>query len=287
MIKALFIMLVAMSFIPAGDAASKILTTELGAAPVYVVWTRFFIGMLILLPFTWRAGLAVWRDWRVWFRAVLICAGISSITLALQKAPLADVFGAFFIGPIVSFVLSVWFLKERVRAVQVVLVLLGFVGVLLIVRPGFETSSGLGWAVIAGCCYGSFLTVSRWLTGSVALGGLMLTQMVGPVILTTPFVFGHFPQITPHVAILTLISALGSMIGNVLMLLAYKMQEATKLAPFVYCQLISAVILGWLVFEQLPGALTIAGMVLIIGAGSAGALVQSRRPRAACAECTR
>ncbi len=171
MFKALLIMLIAMSFIPVGDAASKILTSELGVAPSYVIWTRFFVGMLILLAFTWRAGMAVWRDWRVWFRGALIAGGISCITLALQKAPLADVFGAFFIGSIVSFTLSVWFLRERVCVVQVALVLIGFVGVLLIVRPSFEASAGLGWAVLAGCCYGSFLTASWWLTGSVALGG--------------------------------------------------------------------------------------------------------------------
>jgi drug/metabolite transporter (DMT)-like permease len=278
MIKAVFIMLLAMSFIPAGDTASKVLTSELGVAPIFVVWSRFVIGGLILLPFTWSAGLAVWRDWRVWFRSALIAAGISCITMALQKAPLADVFGAFFIGPMVSFVLSVWLLKERVRGVQILLVIVGFVGVLLIVRPGLEASSGLEWAVLAGCFYGSFLTASRWLAGSVALSGLMITQMVGPILLTTPFVIGDIPEMTPQIAKLTAISAVGSMLGNMLMLLAYRMQEATKLAPFVYFQLISAVLLGWAIFGDLPGVYVIAGMALIIAAGSASAVFQSRRP---------
>lgn len=278
MLKAMLIMLVAMSAIPAGDAASKILTSELGVAPTYVVWTRFLIGGLVILPFTWRAGLSVWRVWRVWFRAVLIALGISCITRALQLAPLADVFGAFFIGPLVSFLLSVWLLKERASAVQAVLVLLGFVGVLLIVRPGFEASAGLGWALLAGCLYGAFLTASRWLAGSVALGGLMITQMVGSVVLVTPFVFGQFPEFTPQIAKLTVISALGSMIGNVLMLFAYKMHEASKLAPFVYFQLISAVVLGWLIFGEWPDVWVIAGMCMIVVAGCASAVLQSRRP---------
>jgi drug/metabolite transporter (DMT)-like permease len=278
MLKAMLIMLVAMSAIPAGDAASKILTSELGVAPTYVVWTRFLIGGLVILPFTWRAGLSVWRDWRVWFRAVLIALGISCITRTLQLAPLADVFGAFFIGPLVSFLLSVWLLKERASAVQAVLVLLGFVGVLLIVRPGFEASAGLGWALLAGCLYGAFLTASRWLAGSVALGGLMITQMVGSVVLVTPFVFGQFPEFTPQIAKLTVISALGSMIGNVLMLFAYKMHEASKLATFVYFQLISAVVLGWLIFGEWPDVWVIAGMCMIVVAGCASAVLQSRRP---------
>lgn len=278
MIKAIFIMLVAMSFIPGGDAASKVLTSELGLSPIYVVWTRFLIGGLILLPFTWRAGLKVWRDWRVWFRSALIAGGISCITIALSKAPLADVFGAFFIGPMVSFALSVWVLKERARAVQIALLVLGFVGVLLIVRPGYEASAGLGWAVMAGCFYGSFLTASRWLAGSVALGGLMLTQMIGPVILTTPLALGHLPDFTTQIVLLTVISAVSSMAGNVLMLFAYRMQEATQLAPFVYFQLISAVALGWLVFGEFPSLFVTAGMGLILFAGCTSAVLHSRRP---------
>ena len=281
MLKALLIMLVAMSCIPIGDSASKILTSQLDVAPIFVVWTRFLIGGLILLPFTWRAGLAVWRDWQVWFRALLIAVGISCITRALQLAPLADVFGAFFIGPIVSFVLSVWVLKERVGAIHAVLVVLGFVGVLLIVRPGFEASVGLGWAVLAGCIYGSFLTVSRWLAGKIALGGLMFTQMFGPVLMATPFVIGQIPEMTPQIWKLTLISAVGSMVGNCLMLLAYKMHEASKLAPFVYFQLISAVVLGWFIFGELPGIFAITGMALIIVAGCTSAMLQSRWPVAA------
>ncbi len=271
-------MLVAMSCIPAGDAASKVLTSQLGVAPIYVVWTRFTLGAMILLPFTWRAGLGVWRDWRVWFRAALIAAGISCITQALKHAALADVFGAFFIGPMISFLLSVWLLKEQARFIQAILIMIGFAGVLLVVRPGFDVSAGLGWAVLAGCLYGSFLTASRWLAGSVALGGLMLTQMIGAVILTTPFVFGNFPEMSFEIGVLTVFSGIGSMAGNVLMLFAYKMHEASKLAPFVYFQLISAVILGWVVFGDLPDLYAIAGMVLIVAAGIAVAVLQSRWP---------
>ena len=109
----------------------------------------------------------------------------------------------------------------------------------------------------------------------------MITQMVGPVILVSPFVIGQFPEFTPQIAKLTLISALGSMVGNVLMLFAYKMHEASKLAPFVYCQLISAGVLGWLIFGEWPDAWVISGMALIIVAGCTSAALQSTRPVAA------
>ncbi|MEM9580873.1 MAG: DMT family transporter [Pseudomonadota bacterium] len=284
MIQALVIMLIAMSCIPAGDAASKILTSQLDVAPVYVVWTRFALGAALLLPFTWRAGLGAWRDWRIWARSAIIAAGISCITQAFRLAPLADVFGAFFIAPIVSFVLSVTVLKERSSAVQAALVALGFIGVLMIARPGFAASPGLGWAVLAGVFYGLFLTVSRYLSGQVALGALILSQMLGPALLTTPFALGAIPELTPRIAWLTCASAFFSMAGNVLLLFAYRMQEASKLAPFVYFQLISAAVLGWIIFGDFPDALTIAGMALIIGAGVMVTALQSRRPRASSSQ---
>jgi len=61
MMKAVLIMLAAMSCIPAGDAASKVLTSQIGLAPGYVVWTRFGVGLLLVLPFTWRSAARIWR----------------------------------------------------------------------------------------------------------------------------------------------------------------------------------------------------------------------------------
>jgi len=281
MVRALLIMLIAMSLIPAGDAASKVMTAQLGVAPIYVVWTRFALGALLLAGLTWRSFAGHWRDWRIWLRSLLVGGGITSITQALSLAPLADVFGAFFIAPIISFLLSVWLLKERVTLVQTGLVCIGFVGVLLIVRPGFAPSPGLGWAVLAGAFYGGFLTASRWLSQEVPLGALMLSQMLGPALLTAPLAIGQFPEVTAQIGWLTLASGTFSMMGNVLLLFAYKLQDASKLAPFVYFQVISAVVLGWAVFSDLPDAATFAGIALIIGAGAAVAWLQSRRPRAA------
>jgi drug/metabolite transporter (DMT)-like permease len=70
-------------------------------------------------------------------------------------------FAAFFIGPLLYFALSAWQLKEKITWVQAALLLLGFCGVLLVVKPGFEYSPGLEFAVLGGCSYGSFLTASK------------------------------------------------------------------------------------------------------------------------------
>ncbi|MEO0753068.1 MAG: EamA family transporter, partial [Pseudomonadota bacterium] len=126
----------AMSFIVLGDTAGKLLTAR-GADPIFVAWTRFAIAAVLMLPFSGltRSELRVFADWRIIGRAVILAVGISCILTALETEPLANVFGAFFIGPMVSFVLAVLFLGERASLARAGLLLVGFGGVLLVVKP--------------------------------------------------------------------------------------------------------------------------------------------------------
>ena len=94
------IVFIAMSFIVLGDTAGKLLTSA-GVEPVFVAWTRFAIAALIMLPFCGlrRDEMRIFKDPRVIFRGLLISVGISCILTALKSEPMANVFGAFFIGP--------------------------------------------------------------------------------------------------------------------------------------------------------------------------------------------
>ncbi|WP_204113079.1 DMT family transporter [Shimia biformata] len=274
---AVAIMFIAMSLIPAGDTAGKLLTTVHGTEPVFVAWSRFLLGSLLAAPFAARGTRHLFTDWRLWFRGFLMACGISSIQYALQAAPIANVFAAFFIGPIFSFVLSVVFLKERVTPVRSILMFLGFVGVLMVVRPGIDITPGLGYAVMAGLFYGAFLTSSRWMSATVNPKGLLFTQLVTCSLILTPFALLQLPNITAQIGGLTVASAAFSMLGNFLLLVAYSRAEASRLAPMVYFQLIAAVGLGWLVFLDLPDTMTLFGLVFIIGSGVASALAGARK----------
>ena len=110
--RAVFIMFVAMSLIPAGDSAGKVLTQQLGVAPLFVAWSRFAVGAVIVLPFVPRGAWRLLRDWRIWVRAATLAAGISAIQTALRTEQIATVFAAFFIGPLISYVLAAVFLAR-------------------------------------------------------------------------------------------------------------------------------------------------------------------------------
>ena len=98
-----------------GDTAGKLLTGA-GVQPLFVAWSRFALAALLLF---WvlglgPAGLGCLLDWRLILRAALIVGAIALILTALRTEPIANVFGAFFIGTIVAYVLSALLLGERV-----------------------------------------------------------------------------------------------------------------------------------------------------------------------------
>lgn len=214
----------------------------------------------------------------VWLRGLLITAGISSILTAVKTEELANVFGAFFVGPILSYGLAILFLGERPDRHRLLFLALGFGGVLLVVKPGFGMTPGLGFALLAGCFYGSFLTTSRAVADVAPPQVLLVTQlMIGSVTLT-PMGLLHWPALTAPLAGLSVFSALASMLANLLLMAAYARAEAGRLAPIVYFQLVSATGLGWLVFGELPDLLAMLGLCLVIIAGLAGWAVAQPRP---------
>ncbi|WP_341863937.1 DMT family transporter [Gymnodinialimonas sp. 57CJ19] len=281
-LRALPLMLLAMALIPAGDTAGKLLSAGVGTggvpvAPIFIAWSRFAIGALMIAPFV--AHLVeprLFTDWRVWLRGFLVAGGITSILTALSTEPIANVFGAFFVGPIVSWLLSVWLLREPFSAPRFGLICLGFVGVILVVKPGFGMTPGMGFAVLAGLFYGCYLVMSRWMANIARPRALLFSQLViGALILSVPGIWA-MPSITAPVVGLTLISAACSMLGNLLLIIAYRRAEASRMAPFVYSQLIWATLLGALVFDALPDGLALAGIVLVLASGFASLAVRER-----------
>jgi len=278
MTRALPLMLIAMCFIPMGDTAGKLLGGPHDVSPFFTAWSRFFVGALLLAPFALNSGaLRLLRDWRVWLRGAVLVSGISSILIAVQTEAIADVFGAFFVGPILSYFLSALFLREPISLGRTALLLVGFSGVLLVVKPGFGMTPGLGFALLAGVSYGFYLTASRWLADIGRPRALMLSQLLIGSVVLLPFGLVALPTWSLPVAGLTLSSAFASLMGNLLLITAMGLAPASRLAPFVYTQLFAATALGWLVFGDLPDPLAVTGLLLIVGSGLATLTLRADR----------
>ncbi|KAJ55233.1 membrane protein [Actibacterium mucosum KCTC 23349] len=260
-----------MLMIVTGDTAGKLLAAD-GVHPFFIAWTRFVLGAVMVLPF---CGLtrANWRDvgdWRLALRAAIIACAICSILTALKTEPIANVFGAFFIGPVVAYLLAAVLLGERLEWARTGLLGIGVIGVVLVVKPGFGATAGMGFALLAGTLYGCFLVSNRWLAPHVRPRLLLFSQLAFGAVLLTPLGLSvPVPGWHGVTAALIGLSALASAVGNFVMVLAARMAPANHLAPFIYLQLIPATYVGWLVFGDWPDTLTMLGLVLVTGSGLA------------------
>lgn len=265
---AIGLMVLSMTLIVGGDAAAKLLSTA-DLSPYFVAWTRFALAAVVLVPFSGltRAELTLLLDKRVLLRGLLIAFAISSILTALKTEPLANVFGGFFIGPIISYFLSALVLKETITWQRTALLALSFVGVLLVVKPGFGMTSGMGFAVLAGCLHGSFLVVTRSLAQQYRAKFLLASQLLIGSIILSPFSLIETPDIDMSLMGLILISALGSAFGNLLLLVVNKTTPASVVAPLIYSQLLAAMVIGYLVFADWPDGLSFLGLGIIMVSG--------------------
>ncbi len=277
LLRAALLMSAGMCFIPMGDTAGKLLG-GVGGEPVFIAWSRFGLGAIFIWAAFGGRGFAwgIFLDWRYWLRAVLITVAVTCILKSLMTEPIANAFAAFFVGPILSYFLAAWLLGETITVARTILLFLGFCGVLLVVKPGVEASGGLGWALFAGMLYGCFLVATKWLSETVNPRSLLVSHLAIGALLLTPWGVTAMPEASGTTAMLVLASAAASATGNLLYTTATRMADASRLAPLVYVQLVSATVMGIAVFGDWPDGWSLAGLALLLGSGFGGFFVQRR-----------
>lgn len=263
-----FMMLTATSLVVAGDTAGKLLA-QAGFSQFFVGWSRFVIASLVLLPFSGlkRSELRGLLDWRVIFRSALIAGAICAILTAINTEPLANVFGAFFIAPIIAYFTSAAVLGEQISWRRTVLLAISFVGVLVVVRPGFGMTPGVGFGLLAGILHGLYQVTTRWLVELYRPRFLLISQLIVGAVILSPFGLAQTGLFDSRTIGLLLISALASAFGNFALLLVSRSTPASVVAPLIYTQLIAAVFLGYVVFAEWPDTQTMLGLVIILATG--------------------
>jgi len=264
------LMILGMFVFPIGDAVAKLLSSDYSA--LGLSWFRFSVGAVVLLPFALRTvGKEVQIDRNLIIeqstRGFLILGATVFFVMALGRIPLADTVGAYAIAPIVASVLAVILLGEGWSTRKLIAVALGFLGTLLIVRPGVSMDVGFIYALLAGCCFGGFLVANRWARSSVPPYFSIAFQTWFGLIALTPFVLPDLVAIKAnHIWLLILMGA-GSAIAQILTVIAGRMASASLLAPLVYFEIVGAVLLGFWVFEHIPETLTWIGIAIVVCAG--------------------
>ena len=268
--KAIILNLSAWALLPFMDAIAKYLSAELSF--FQITWARYFFTVVWTLPlmyflfretltFSQNLKLQVIRGLTLFFANICFFYSISIISMA-KALTLA------FVAPLITTALSPFFLKEKVGLRRWAAVIVGFIGSLIVIRPGYldvnlATIAGLG----TGFFYGIYLVITRKLHSTDSpLLTLLLTGVVGAIIASF---FVPVVWISPTLNQWLWLGLMGifACLGHICLIYSLKYADASKLAPFGYFEIIPNIILGYLIFSDFPDIWTFAGLSVICLSG--------------------
>lgn len=254
------------------DSTTKYLTTHYNVP--FVVAMRYivhFVLMLIILAprhstqliHTQRTGLVIARG--LVLTIASLCMG-----MALSRMPLAETTAINFLAPTLVALLAGSMLNEKIGGWGWAAIITGFVGVLLIARPGGGLDTiGILFALGAAAANATYQLLSRLLASTEkAITLLFYTALVGSIAfgIALPWFWENDAPSKLEVILLLSMGISGGL-GHYLFTLAYRHAPASMLAPTTYLQLIWAGLLGWLVFGTVPDSMSLLGMAVVAASG--------------------
>ena len=268
--KAITFNLLAWVMLPIMDGFAKYLSSDLPV--LQITWARYFFTVAFTLPimfFFFRKNL-VWTDKPKLqlIRGLILLTANVCFFYSISIISLAKALTLAFIAPLIVTVFSPIFLGEKVGFRRWSAVIIGFIGSMVVIRPGFVEINLASLAALGtGVMYGFYLIITRKLSSSDnPLLTLLLTGVVGAIIISfvMPFVW-----IKPTLNQWSMMAAIGifACVGHLFIILSLKYADASKLAPFSYFEIVTNIIIGYYFFSDFPDKWTFLGLFIIILSG--------------------
>ena len=216
-------------------------------------------------------GPSPWTNTTVWLRAATEAAATGFFLYALARVPIANVSAVLQALPLTVTLGAALFFGERLRWRRITAIVLGFVGVMLVIQPGQAGFHPALLAVIA-CVF--LATARDLMTRTIPDGISAMAVSLTTTIAVMTLGFGFMVSgDTPWVAMTAtdwatlLCAALFLFVGYQGIVLAMRLGETGAVAPFRYTSLLWALVLGWIIFDELPNALALTGAAIIVASG--------------------
>ena len=265
----LILMTVAMLSIPLVDGLAKHLSAT--HSPLYVGWARYAAAAIVILPFgIHRHGRKIFPQHNLGphiLRTVFLVSAMTLFFVAITKTSLATAISAYFVAPIIGGGLAVIFLKEQLTRIKIVALVLGFLGALVILQPGADINAGVLLAMGSGGLFALYMITTRMASRQSDPVRTLVFQCVVGALLLTPQAIWTWSTPGWHEAHLFLAMGIISAGSHLLSITAFRYAEASTLAPLVYLELVSAAVIGFLFFDELPGLSTWIGAAIIVASG--------------------
>ncbi len=262
------LMVGAMLVFPFLDVVAKFLGND-GVPVVQIVWARLTFGLLLVAPILYaREGIQsfVPRDPKLnMLRAFFIVVSTICFFGALRFQGVAETLAIYFVQPLLITALAPVMLGEKVGFRRWSAVAIGFIGVLIIIRPGLLSLNwGVALSLLAGLGSAISLLLTRKLAGgSSAMANTFYTSLFGTVFASVCVVFVWETPNLHQFMMFVLLAAIGT-VGNYLTIKAMEHAEASLIAPLGYTEMINAVLAGWYFFGDFPDGWTFVGVAILI-----------------------
>ncbi|MBL8894012.1 MAG: DMT family transporter [Rhizobiales bacterium] len=277
---AIGIMLIAMALLPFLDVIAKHLG-DIGVPVIQIVWARMFFGTLLTLPivvgqFGWKPVLTPNSPGIQVLRSLLLLTSTGLYFWSLKYLPVADALAIFFVQALAVTLLSPLMLGEHVGIRRWIATIVGFIGTLIIIRPGFQTFNlGIVLALGSGFATAVYMLLTRKIAGRAqAILTTLHTNAAGMVLVSIAVLFVWKSPTTEQWMLFVLL-AMFATVGHYLIVRSFDYAEASMLAPFSYTEIIMAVFGGWYFFGDFPDKWTFIGVGILI----ASAVYTSYRER--------
>ena len=280
--RAMMIMVAAMLFAPVMDAIAKSLATQSDVSPATVTFGRFVVQTIFLSLFVaiaWSKGAMQYVfSWVNILRGMIMGLAAMLFFTAIKYMPLADAIAVFFVEPLIVMLMSSVFLGEKVGWRRVTAAVIGFGGAIIVIRPSYELFGAVSLLPLCTAFLFSIYLILTRISGSnqeplvmqfyAGIGGVLLCGAVLAV--GTPLGsvdFGLSLPTTSQAWSLLLGIGLFAVASHLLIVIAFTMAPASILAPFQYVEIVSATILGYVIFNDFPASVQWLGIMIIIGSG--------------------
>jgi drug/metabolite transporter (DMT)-like permease len=247
-----------------------------------VVWARYLGQMVVVTPIAWhRGGPGFWKTRHLGIQlARSLCLVVATVCFfgALRFLPLAGASAVTFLAPMFAILLSMPVLGEKPTRARWTAAIVGFVGILILVRPGsamFHPATAL--LVLAAISNALYQLLTRRLPNDSSYTTLFYSALVGTAGLSLALPIADLPhEVTWNDGFFLLLLGILAGVGHWLLIKAYLAAPASLVAPFTYLQMIWATLYGYAIFGQLPDELSALGMAVIVASG-AGLVIHERR----------
>ena len=232
-----------------------------------VGFMRFFFGFLMILPFILKSRFKIYNTSNLKLHITRSIINVPMMILgfaALMYIPLEQIKAIGFLSPILVVILSVIFLKERIYLIRTFSLILGFIGTLIILRPGIiEINIGVYMVLLSGLFWSTVIIITKFMSKEDSAMTILTYQYTFVSVFTLPLALIYWSN--PSIMSI-FYSFLAAIVGTILHLCinnSYKLADLSIIQPVWFTQLIFASLFGFMIFGTLPDLFTWIGAILV------------------------